>query len=90
MGDSIVSKYRFTVIAPASSLTHDQNLDATDALGDAGCTDASNRGHLDGMEYCSSDPQVHCGAPLSQPSPMLNAQGTTFQESNWNARPFTG
>ena len=42
--------YRFSVIVPASAMTHDQILDATDALGDAGCTDASIRGHADGME----------------------------------------
>jgi len=31
-------------------MTHDETLDATDALGNAGCTDASIRGHVDGME----------------------------------------
>jgi hypothetical protein len=31
-------------------MTHDDILDATDALGNAGCTDASIRGHIDGME----------------------------------------
>ncbi len=31
-------------------MTHDAILDATDALGNAGCTDASIRGHADGME----------------------------------------
>jgi hypothetical protein len=31
-------------------MTHDEILDATDALGNAGCTDASIRGHADGME----------------------------------------
>ena len=45
-----MSQYRFAVIVPTSSLTHDETLDATDALGDAGCTDASIRGHADGME----------------------------------------
>ncbi len=43
-------QYRFAVIVPTSSLTHDEILDATDALGNAGCTDASIRGHADGME----------------------------------------
>lgn len=42
--------YRFSLIVPAASLTHDAILDATDALGGAGCTDASIRGHRDGME----------------------------------------
>ena len=50
MGDSTVSKYRFAVIVAASSLTHDEILDATDALGNGGCTDASIRGHSSGME----------------------------------------
>ncbi len=43
-------QYQFTVIVPTSSLTHDEILDTTDALGDAGCTDASIRGHAEGME----------------------------------------
>jgi hypothetical protein len=42
--------YRFSVIVPASSMTHEKILDAADALGDAGCTDASIRGHASGME----------------------------------------
>ena len=45
-----MSDYRFSVIVPALPMTHDQTLDATDALGNAGCTDASIRGHADGME----------------------------------------
>lgn len=45
-----MSEYRFSVIVPASAMTHEQILDAADALGDAGCTDASLRGHADGME----------------------------------------
>jgi hypothetical protein len=31
-------------------MTHDDILEATDVLGNAGCTDASIRGHADGME----------------------------------------
>jgi hypothetical protein len=42
--------YRFSVIVATVSMTHEEILDATDALGDAGCTDASIRGHTDGME----------------------------------------
>ena len=45
-----MSQYRFAVIVPASSLTEDEILDATDALGNAGCTDASIRGHAVGMK----------------------------------------
>jgi hypothetical protein len=45
MGD-----YRFSLIVRIASLKHDEILDATDALGDAGCTDASIRGHAEGMQ----------------------------------------
>ncbi|NLS96178.1 MAG: hypothetical protein GXX96_28905 [Planctomycetaceae bacterium] len=45
-----MTDYRFSVIVPSSQMTHDETLDATDALGNAGCTDASIRGHVDGME----------------------------------------
>jgi len=44
-----MSAYRFAVIVPTPPLTHDEILEATDALG-AGCSDASIRGHADGME----------------------------------------
>ena len=42
--------YRFSVIVPTQPMTHDETLEATDTLGNAGCTDASIRGHADGME----------------------------------------
>jgi len=42
--------FRFGVIVAAGPMSHDEILDATDALGSAGCTDASIRGHVDGME----------------------------------------
>ncbi len=45
-----MTDYRFALIVPCGPLTHEEILDATDALGNAGCTDASLRGHADGME----------------------------------------
>jgi hypothetical protein len=45
-----MSDFRFSVIVPTQTMTHDETLDATDALAHAGCTDASIRGHADGME----------------------------------------
>ena len=42
--------YDFAVIVAARKMTEKKILDATDALGDAGCTDASLRGHAEGME----------------------------------------
>ena len=45
-----MSDYRLSVIVPTPHMTHDQILTATDAFGNAGCMDASIRGHADGME----------------------------------------
>jgi hypothetical protein len=45
-----MSDYRFSVIVPTPQLTHDEILDATDTLGNSGCTDASIRGHVEGIE----------------------------------------
>jgi len=42
--------YRFAVIVAAAPMKDEEILDATDALGKAGCTDASIRGHVEGME----------------------------------------
>jgi hypothetical protein len=43
-------EYSFALIVAASPKTDEEILDATDALGEAGCTDASIRGHAEGME----------------------------------------
>ena len=45
-----MADHRFSVIVPSSDMTHDDILDATDAFGNAGCTDASIRGHALGIE----------------------------------------
>jgi hypothetical protein len=45
-----MADYQFSVIIPTSPMTHEDILDATDALGNAGCIDASIRGQADGME----------------------------------------
>jgi len=42
--------YQFSVIVRMPPMTTEEILDATDALGSAGCTDASIRGHAEGME----------------------------------------
>src|SRR5947209_494819 len=42
--------FHFALIVAAQPMSHEQILDATDALGKAGCTDASIRGHAEGME----------------------------------------
>lgn len=43
-------QYDFAVIVPCKKMSHAQILDATDALGEAGCTDALVCGHAEGME----------------------------------------
>ncbi len=45
-----MSDYHFSLIVPASPMTHEGILEAADALAGAGCTDASVRGHAEGME----------------------------------------
>jgi len=45
-----MGEYRFPVIVRHAPLTEEQILDAADALGKAGCTDASLRGQVEGME----------------------------------------
>ena len=42
--------YDFNVIIAAGKMSHEKILDATDALGAAGCTDALVCGHAAGME----------------------------------------
>jgi hypothetical protein len=42
--------FRFALIIVTPPLSQEQILDVTDALGEAGCTDASLRGHREGME----------------------------------------
>lgn len=45
-----MTDYQFSLIVSMQPMTNDEILDVTDALGNAGCTDASIRGHSDGME----------------------------------------
>ncbi|MBT3606119.1 MAG: hypothetical protein HN521_23870 [Candidatus Latescibacteria bacterium] len=45
-----MSQYRFSVIVSILLADHDKILDAVDVLGQVECTDASVRGHADGME----------------------------------------
>jgi hypothetical protein len=45
-----MAEYRFSLVVRMPEMSEEEILDATDALGAAGCTDASIRGHADGME----------------------------------------
>jgi hypothetical protein len=48
--NDIMPEFRFAVIVTTGPMSEGDILDATDALGDEGCTDASIRGHAEGME----------------------------------------
>jgi len=52
-------EFHFALIVASSPKSHEDILAATDALGEAGCTDASIRGHAEGMELLHRyDPDV--------------------------------
>ena len=74
-----MSEYRFAVIVPAAPLTHDEILDATDALGNAGCTDASIRGHADGMELLFERAAESLQAAIS--SAISDVEGAGYRVS---------
>jgi hypothetical protein len=50
MEASKMPSYDFSLIIAAGKLSQEEILDATDALGSAGCTDALLCGHAEGME----------------------------------------
>ena len=45
-----MAEFEFSLIIQAPRMTHDEILDATDAIGAAGRSDASICGHASGME----------------------------------------
>jgi hypothetical protein len=61
----MMTAYQFSVIIPTVPMTPDEILDATDALGNAGCTDASIRGHVDGIELLFERPAESLQAAIS-------------------------
>ena len=65
--------------------THEAILEVTDALGDAGCSDASIRGHMDGMELLFEGRLIRYRRPLFPLSRMLKGPATEFPALNWNA-----
>ncbi len=60
-------------------MTHEEILDATDALGSAGCTDASIRGHADGMELLFERAAESLQAAIS--SAISEVEGTGYRVS---------
>ncbi len=60
-------------------MTHDETLDATDALGNAGGTDASIRGHADGMELLFEREAASLQAAIS--SAIRDFEGAEYRVS---------
>jgi hypothetical protein len=60
-----MTDYQFSVIIPTVLTTPEEILNATDALGNAGCTDASIRGHADGIEILFERPAESLQAAIS-------------------------
>ena len=60
-----MTAYQFSVIIPTVLTTPEEILDATDALGNAGCIDALIRGHADGIELLFERPAESLQAAIS-------------------------
>jgi hypothetical protein len=60
-----MTHYRFTVYVPTPIATHNEILNIMDTLRDAGCTDASIRGHKEGFELLFNRPAESKQAAIS-------------------------
>ena len=67
----------FSVIVATPPLGHKDIRNTTDALGDAGCTDASIRGHSEGMELMFERSARSLQAALS--SAIADVEGAGFR-----------
>ncbi len=69
--------FRFALIVAVPPLGHEEILDATDALGEAGCTDASIRGHGESMELLFARTARSLQAAIS--SAIANVESAGFR-----------
>ena len=69
--------FRFALIVAAPPMSHEEILNATDALGEAGCTDASIRGHAEGMELLFSRAARSLQAAIS--SAIADVESASFR-----------
>jgi len=69
--------FRFALIVAAPRMSHEEILDATDALGEAGCTDASIRGHAEGMELLFARRARSLQAAIS--SAIADVESTSYR-----------
>jgi hypothetical protein len=70
-------EFRFSLIVDASLTSDEEILDATDALGEAGCIDASIRGHAEGMELLFARTARSLQAAIS--SATADVEGAGFR-----------
>ena len=54
------ARFSIRLIVATSPMSHDEILDVTDALGEAGCTDTSIRGTQKAWNRYSSERQIPC------------------------------
>ncbi|MSQ95552.1 MAG: hypothetical protein EXR98_13470 [Gemmataceae bacterium] len=69
--------YDFAVIIASGKMSHEEILDATDTLGEAGCTDASLGGHAEGMELLFTRSARSLQAAIS--SAISDVEGAGFR-----------
>ena len=85
-----MTEYRFRLILSgpfSDELTNGELLDATDALGAAGCDDASISVHADGLElWNSTGPIIPFKKPLRPPYRTRNEPDFTSNPSRWIVR----
>jgi hypothetical protein len=72
-----MADYHFALIVAAAPMSHEEILDATDMLGEAGCTDASIRGHAEGMELLFARAARSLQTAIS--SAIANVEGAGFR-----------
>ncbi len=68
-------EYDFALIVAVPPMSFDEILDATDALGEAGCTDALIRGHPKGMELLFSRKADSLEAAISSAIAAVESAG---------------
>jgi hypothetical protein len=72
-----MDEYKFSLIVVTQPLAPDEILDITDSLGSAGCTDASIRGHVEGMELLFQRPGSSLQAAIS--SAISDVEGAGYR-----------
>ena len=75
------------VIVPASPITQEKSRESPDRCGNAGCTDASIRGHAEGIELLFERTAELLQAGLSTASAEVKRTGYRVSKGRVNAKP---